>query len=833
MKKFRADFISKNSNEPHANQYTRDQNINTNAGEQKNKINTLSDASVSTNINTDSQSQQDEDARGRRIAYIAGKNKRNSPIDITERTKRLASERRKEKKKREKAKKNGEELNQKSSPKKDPTFLRIKKGESDIFVTTKKSDSLNYDKDVTLSKLEEDFKGRLESDKDLSRLIKRSYTKNTIEIGGFGKSFTFQYGKNKIRTDQFLGVHSPRRILSDALRVDRAILKGTLKGVKNLGARGAENLANQNEVTRDALQFYKGSRIAFKTSKFALKATTKIASHATVGTINAGIATYMGAKVINDFEVDPERVIRTAESRILNRISEAKGKVENFKTGINDSIDRVKKKQKDMKDAVNRLRKMSEKQRREALGKGMKKVGGTIKETIKEKAKKLSAFLLGKIKKIFISMIFGLLPVIIGLALIVIIALPGILIFMKDIEKYDCIEDYEAYLKIVKACEEYEEAWREAMEVEMIEKFTLPQPEPSCPYGNNNTIEMKYTCGSEHDEDAVKGFIIDPEDVFNLICAYYDGNIQNMSSKAEEQNPDAPDEKEIMSFVQLILETYYPYDYIASDRIEIKQDIFLCYDYLTEEDIEEGWKRTEYVESNEKPNLYYPSEGIEYTDEDTHVFINTFVTYHLEPFTYVLKKLANKETIDRYRSYRSLFQSYFTISNEEDLKDIPSGFLESIHNFSSYDKLSLDEFSESVDSWPVLETSRDNFVEMVKAHCDGSIPYSWGGSSFSGSDCSGFICLMFQQVGYNIFGNTAWLWENSYAIDSTDAMAGDLIFKQAPTSNGINHVGILYDNSDEEDCLFMHCASGSGSVINDYDGFIMYRRLPVWFSDDK
>lgn len=816
MKKFIADFTAKDSSEIGVNQSTPSQNISTNSEEQKKEISTLSDAVTFTVAYMDSLTQQDEENRIKRIADIAEKKKLNSTVDVTDRISQLARERAKAKKEQKKASQNGTAPRRPlKNPAPSSAFIRIKKGESEVFVSTGHSDiSRHYrDKDITFDQFETELLGHIKSDRDLERLTKRFYRKNTIEISGFGKSFTFKYGKNKVREYQSPSLRSylPKRNTGNAFRLEKTILK-------NMAMR---SIAYQNEVTGAAYKAYRGSKIAYRETKFVLKTTAKTAANVAIGTVNTGIAAYMAGEAVVKAAKDPGKTIQDVKNR-----------VENFKESINDSIDRVKKVQNDMKQSVDRLKKMSAKQRMEELKKGADKVGGKIKKTAKELAEKFVRFLFGLIKKALVALIGGLLSILLFILPFLLVLIAILFLVSKDMLVYDCMEDYVAYLKVVAACEEYENTWREAVEVNMIEKFTLPQPE-DCPYGNYNTVEVEYTCGSEHDEDAVKGLVIDPEDIYSLICAYYDGEIHNLSAgeDSNEYDPESPGEEEIMNFVQLILETYYPYDYIASDRFEIQQDIFLCYDYLTEEDIEDGWERTELIESREKPILYYPSDGIEYTDEDTHVFIHTFVTYHLKPFTYVLNQLADKEVLDRYRIYRSCFQSYF-IPSSDNLEDVPQDFLNNIHYFSGYDKLSLDEFLKASASWPRLELTRDDFAEFVKTHCNGSIPYSWGGSSYSGSDCSGFVCLMFRDVGYQLSGNTAWIWENSYAIDSTDAMPGDLVFKQAPAMNGINHMGILYDNSDEEACLFMHCASGSGSVINDYDGFVMYRRLPVWFSDD-
>lgn len=798
------------------------------------EIETLSDAVTYITAYMDSLAQPDEENRNKRMANIGEKEKCNSPVDVTDRINQLAKARAKAKKKQNGARRNSHK------PKKPSFLIRVKKGESKVFVPTKKTDISQFckGKDITFDQFETFFMGNIKSDRDLVRLTKRFYRKNTIEINGFGKSFTFQYGKNKISKEPSpFSIHS-KKIIGNAFSIDRAI-------ARNLIVRP---MAYQNEVTGTVYKAFRGSRIAYRETKFALKTTAKMAAYATVGTANAGITTFMAGKAIIQAAKEPDKTIQNVKDRIQNlKIdlydnTDAKNKLIRFKTDVhknmNDSIDRIKKVQNDMKQAAARLKKMSARKRAEELKKGAGKVFGKIKNTAKELAKKFEHFILQLLKNVITALIGGGLTILLIISPFLLLLLAVLFFVSKDLQVYDCMEDYGAYLKVVAACEEYENRWREEIEVNMIEKFTIPQPDPDCAYENFNTIEVGYTCGSAHDEDAVKGFIIDPEDVYSLICAYYDGDIHNLSAGEDlnEYDPEAPGEEEIMNFVQLILETYYPYDYLESDDFEIVQDYYYCIEsYEYDEDGEliskDPVNIVEFIDTFTKPDLLIPEEIVQDEGEGWHTFIETKVTITLHPFTYVLNKLADKEVMDRYRIYRSCFQSYF-IPSSDNLEDVPQDFLNQIHYFSYYDKLSLDEFMEASETWPHLQTTRDEFAEMVKTYCNGSIPYSWGGSSFSGSDCSGFVCLMFRTAGYQLSGNTAVLWENSYAIDSTDAMPGDLVFKQAPAMNGINHMGILYDNSDEEACLFMHCASGSGSVINDYNGFVMYRRLPVWFSDD-
>ena len=141
----------------------------------------------------------------------------------------------------------------------------------------------------------------------------------------------------------------------------------------------------------------------------------------------------------------------------------------------------------------------------------------------------------------------------------------------------------------------------------------------------------------------------------------------------------------------------------------------------------------------------------------------------------------------------------------------------------------------------------------------GKVPYFWGGkssagwnnswnkqrkvtsagSSSSGSyrpyglDCSGFVDRSFKTAGFgNVMeGGTGSQWGKSSPISRSELQIGDLGFKQAPSSSGINHVGIYVGKNSSGQELFIHCASGRGVVITTARGGSLntFRRPKVNF----
>lgn len=76
-------------------------------------------------------------------------------------------------------------------------------------------------------------------------------------------------------------------------------------------------------------------------------------------------------------------------------------------------------------------------------------------------------------------------------------------------------------------------------------------------------------------------------------------------------------------------------------------------------------------------------------------------------------------------------------------------------------------------------------------------PYVWGGSTpESGFDCSGYVCWVYNQNGYNVGRTTAeGLWQKSQPIREAEAKPGDLVFFEGTYDTpGKSHVGIYLGN---------------------------------------
>jgi cell wall-associated NlpC family hydrolase len=86
------------------------------------------------------------------------------------------------------------------------------------------------------------------------------------------------------------------------------------------------------------------------------------------------------------------------------------------------------------------------------------------------------------------------------------------------------------------------------------------------------------------------------------------------------------------------------------------------------------------------------------------------------------------------------------------------------------------------------------------------VTYRYGGTTANGLDCSGFVQIVFAEMGLKLPRTSALQFQAGIAITREDLTEGDLVFFDT-TGRGVSHVGIyLKDNQ------FIHAASNPGKV---------------------
>lgn len=87
-----------------------------------------------------------------------------------------------------------------------------------------------------------------------------------------------------------------------------------------------------------------------------------------------------------------------------------------------------------------------------------------------------------------------------------------------------------------------------------------------------------------------------------------------------------------------------------------------------------------------------------------------------------------------------------------------------------------------------------------------NVPYTWGGSSPGGFDCSGFTYYIFAKHGLALPRMADGQFEVGKRVAKSDLLPGDLVFFET-YETGPSHVGIYMGNGQ-----FIHASSGAGRV---------------------
>ena len=89
------------------------------------------------------------------------------------------------------------------------------------------------------------------------------------------------------------------------------------------------------------------------------------------------------------------------------------------------------------------------------------------------------------------------------------------------------------------------------------------------------------------------------------------------------------------------------------------------------------------------------------------------------------------------------------------------------------------------------------------------VPYVWGGTSFSGVDCSGFVQAVFEHNGISLPRTADSQFEVGRPVKMRDLQPGDLVFFETYAA-GASHVGIYLGGG-----RFVHASSSDGVRVDD------------------
>ena len=88
-------------------------------------------------------------------------------------------------------------------------------------------------------------------------------------------------------------------------------------------------------------------------------------------------------------------------------------------------------------------------------------------------------------------------------------------------------------------------------------------------------------------------------------------------------------------------------------------------------------------------------------------------------------------------------------------------------------------------------------------------PYAYGGSSYSGTDCSGFTMRVFGEYGYSLPHGCTGQYRMSTPVTTAERQRGDLVFFTAWGQGDFEHVGIYLGGG-----AFIHASSSKGVIVS-------------------
>lgn len=89
------------------------------------------------------------------------------------------------------------------------------------------------------------------------------------------------------------------------------------------------------------------------------------------------------------------------------------------------------------------------------------------------------------------------------------------------------------------------------------------------------------------------------------------------------------------------------------------------------------------------------------------------------------------------------------------------------------------------------------------------VPYVWGGTSYGGVDCSGFVYAVFEHNGIDLPRTADSQFEMGKPVSTRDLQPGDLVFFQT-YAPGASHVGIYLGGG-----RFVHASASDGVRIDE------------------
>jgi len=215
---------------------------------------------------------------------------------------------------------------------------------------------------------------------------------------------------------------------------------------------------------------------------------------------------------------------------------------------------------------------------------------------------------------------------------------------------------------------------------------------------------------------------------------------------------------------------------------------------------------------------------------------------------------------------QSVILTAFNIDTNATYNQFNITYGEAIYQMSNALKMTLYSSVGSGDVPPLTDAELIAFLNQLNCSATrkelirvglslvGRVPYFWGGKSGPGwndewntpklvtaagspttgtirpygLDCSGFTDWVYKTVfGKSLYAGTWNQWDNTTAITEAELLPGDLGFMAVPGTVPVNHV-LIYAGKKDGKQMWVHCASGTGVVLNSPSYVTQFRR-PIGF----
>ena len=114
---------------------------------------------------------------------------------------------------------------------------------------------------------------------------------------------------------------------------------------------------------------------------------------------------------------------------------------------------------------------------------------------------------------------------------------------------------------------------------------------------------------------------------------------------------------------------------------------------------------------------------------------------------------------------------------------------------------------------PVVDHKIDTAIATARSYI--GTPYRYGGTSKRGMDCSGLLCVSYQNAGMQLPRTSDAQSKMGEVVKINDLQPGDLLFFSAKKGRKkITHVGMVTEVNSADNVQFIHSSTKLGVVEN-------------------